>query len=305
MTSAVNNSNLTPRERCRQMRLQEMSHTPLPTQRAAQTATTAAAVPASSSRMPVGNLNNTSSNVRNNRLQDPNELVARLAALDGATLPATRPNSTQRMDHPHREQREIHETRQFQRQSDPFTPAPNGQFSTPASAIRSVRSVVQAPSFSVLDHESMHAPSPQRPRFRDIDTSAILPEPQSSFVDEPLPDIRTQAARLKRQMAADALRQERPLDVRRSDFTPAADALRYDELRNDDITRTRSTQYRGDDNYDQYEESDENDDAQENVEREVAFVVDDATVVPYAPSPRFVMTGTPLANSRLLASREV
>lgn len=245
-------------------------------------------------------------------MHDPNELIARLAALDGGasttTLPATRPNSTQRRHQTHREQLEIDETRQFQRQSDQFTPTRNGQFSTAESAIRAVRSVVHAPSFSVLDHESMHAPSPQRPRFRDIDTSAILPEPQSSFVDEPLPDIRTQAARLKRRMAADALRQERPLDVRRSDFTPAADALRYDELRNDDIARTRSTKYRDDDNYNQYEESDddeEEEESQEFVEREdIAFVVDEATVVPYAPSPRFVMTGTPLANSRLLASRE-
>jgi hypothetical protein len=182
----------------------------------------------------------------------------------------------------------------------------NGQLEFPqqqSTAVRSVRSVVHVPSFSVLDSESIHAPSPQRPRFRDIDTSAVLPEPVSSFVEEPLPDIRTQAARLKRMLAADAMRQERPIDVRRSDLTPAADALRYDELRNDDIARRSSTKYHAanDDNDDAEFDEDAYADSEWRAESSVAFVVADsaAAVLPYAPSPRFVKTATPMADSRL------
>jgi hypothetical protein len=243
---------------------------------------------------------------------EPNALVARLAELDGATTSTTSTTTTLRQNsNPSKSQQQsnLHHPELLQQRHENRQDAThhlrNGQFpATPRSG--ALRAVVHAPAFSVLDHDSMHAPSPQRPRFRDIDTSAVLPEPLSSFADEPLPDIRTQAARLKRMMAADAMRQERPLDARRSDFTPSADALRYDELRSDDIARRSSTKQRvGDDNdaeFDEDVDASADDDERWRADESVAFVVADseAAVLPYAPSPRFVMTATPAANSRLM-----
>lgn len=54
----------------------------------------------------------------------------------------------------------------------------------------------------MLDTSATRAPSVRRARFRDIDTSATSPPRISSFRHDPLPDIRTQAAMLRRNLTA-------------------------------------------------------------------------------------------------------
>jgi hypothetical protein len=304
LTSASTPSTSSAREQTRLLRLQHLAHTPLPTQRSdadEQQLTAQARRAASASAAASGAMySNTGAD----------SLAARLAELDGATSSAAlaTPHSAtlhaQVSASARGQETTLRDRSARTARNEPFADARtadlsrNGHFGNHA-----VRPVVSAPPFSVLDPDSMRVPSLARPRFRDIDTSAVLPEPVSSFAVEPLPDIRTQAARIKRRLAADAMRfaNEHEASSRRRAIVD----LDFDAEARSPVRSERSVSVGSsiafvvaDDEtesdrlgaHDEVQQDDDNDDrVSEEAPRSPARSVN---LLPYAPSPRFVMKET-------------
>lgn len=311
LTSASSTpSTSSAREQTRLLRLQHLAHTPLPTQRsdADEQQLTAQARRAASAAASGAMYSSTGAD----------SLAARLAELDGTTSSAAHatPHSATlqaRVSASARGQESTLRDRSARAVRDePFADARtadlsrNGHFGSHA-----VRPVVSAPPFSVLDPDSMRVPSLARPRFRDIDTSAVLPEPVSSFAVEPLPDIRTQAARIKRRLAADAMRfaNEHEASTRRRTVVD----LDFDAEAHSPVRSERSVSVGSsvafvvaDDEaesdrlgaHDEVHDDDDDDRVSEEAPRSPARSVN---LLPYSPSPRFVMKET--AAQRRIAQR--